>query len=141
MTVNWSEDLKIGIEIIDQQHRAFFEQRDKFMKQCTKILAEQGDTSQTREEIDELFYFLTDYFTTHFNDEEKLQQEHDYPYYEQHRKQHQDFIARVKKLKYEFLNNEEVDRELLEELKEQISNWFVNHISKKDTELKEYIEA
>ncbi|MGM0369130.1 MAG: bacteriohemerythrin [Bacillota bacterium] len=141
MTINWSQDLKIGVEKIDQQHQAFFQQRDKFMAACTKLLEKKGDSEETRTEIDELFYFLTDYFVTHFDDEEELQQKFDYPDYKQHHKQHQEFIKRVNELKYNFLNQDEVDLELLEELKEQITDWFVNHIAKTDTDLKEYIGA
>ena len=69
MTVNWDQDLEIGIEKIDSQHRAFFEQRDKFVTACTELLKEEGDSKATRNEIDNLFYFLTDYFKTHFDDE------------------------------------------------------------------------
>ena len=140
MAINWSDDLKIGVEKIDNQHRAFFEQRDKFVNKCSDLLAEQGDSSETRSEIDELFYFLTDYFMTHFNDEEKLQQKYDYPNYEAHQRKHKEFITRIKKLKYKFLNSEQLDQELLSDLEEQITDWFVNHISKTDKELKEYIK-
>jgi hemerythrin-like metal-binding protein len=105
------------------------------------LLEKKGDCEETRSEIDELFYFLTDYFGTHFDDEEELQQESNYPDYKEHHKQHQKFIKRVKELKYDFLNQEQVDLEMLDELKEQITDWFVNHIAKTDTDLKKYIGA
>ena len=108
MTVDWNQDLKLGIEKIDQQHRAFFEQRDRFVTSCTELLEKEGDSATTRDEIEELFYFLTDYFKTHFDDEEQLLQEKDYPYYEHHKTRHQKFIEEVQQIKYEFLENDKI---------------------------------
>jgi len=132
MTIEWNEDLKLGVEKIDHQHRAFFEQRNKFMAACTELLEEKDDPEVIRKEIDELFYFLTDYFLTHFNDEEEILKEADSPYYEEHKKHHQEFIKEVKKIKYDFLENEEIDIKLIRQLKDKITAWFVNHISKDD---------
>ena len=139
MTINWNQDLKIGIEKIDQQHQAFFEQRDKFVTACTELLEKEGDSEKTREEIDELFYFLTDYFKTHFSDEEELLQEKEYPYYEQHKKRHQKFIEEVQEIKYDFLQNEEIDIELVHKLKDKLTDWFVNHIAKEDKEIVKHL--
>ncbi|MBM7555441.1 bacteriohemerythrin [Halanaerobacter jeridensis] len=139
MTVNWSQDLEIGVEKIDRQHRAFFEQRDKFLNACTKLLEEEGDSKTTRDEIDELFYFLTDYFKTHFDDEEELLEEKEYPYYEQHQKRHRKFISEIQEIKYEFLQSEEIDIDLLHNLEEKITDWFVNHIAKEDKKIAEYL--
>lgn len=139
MTIEWNEDLELGVAVIDRQHRAFFEQRDKFFTASSKLLVEEGDTEKVREEIDELFYFLTDYFQTHFADEEELLEEKNFPDYERHKEEHQNFIEEVKGLKYKFLQNEEIDIELLQELNDKITDWFVNHISKKDKNIAEYL--
>ena len=139
MTVNWDQDLEIGIETIDSQHRAFFEQRDKFVTACTELLKEEGDSKATRNEIDNLFYFLTDYFKTHFDDEEELLQEREYPYYEEHKQRHRKFIQEVQEIKYEFLERDEIDIELVHQLKDKITDWFVNHIAKEDKKIAKYL--
>ncbi|MFO7819803.1 MAG: hemerythrin family protein [Halanaerobacter sp.] len=139
MTIEWNEDLELGVEVIDRQHRAFFEQRDKFFTASSKLLIEEGDTEKVRDEIDELFYFLTDYFQTHFADEEELLKENNFPHYERHKKEHQNFIEEVRELKYKFLQNEEIDIELLQDLNDKITDWFVNHISKKDKNIAEHL--
>lgn len=139
MTVNWSQDLKLGIKKIDQQHRSFFEQRDKFVRSCTELLAKEGDSAATRDEIEELFYFLTDYFKTHFEDEEQLLQEKNYPYYEQHQQRHKKFIEEVQQIKYEFLQNDEISVELVHQLKDKITDWFVNHIAKEDKKIVKHL--
>lgn len=132
MKTEWNEDLKLGVDKIDRQHRAFFEQRNKFMTACAELLEEKDDPEIIREEIDDLFYFLTDYFVTHFNDEEEILKEADSPYYEEHKKRHQEFIKEVEKIKYNFLDDEEINIELMRQLQEKITNWFVQHIAKDD---------
>ncbi|AGB42225.1 hemerythrin-like metal-binding domain-containing protein [Halobacteroides halobius DSM 5150] len=139
MTVNWNQGLELGIKKIDQQHRAFFEERDKFVTACTQLLKKERDSEINREKIAEVFYFLTDYFKTHFSDEEQLLQEKEYSYYEEHKQRHQKFIKEVQQIKYEFLQTDEINIELVHQLKDKITNWFVNHIAKEDKKIANHL--
>ncbi|TDX53218.1 bacteriohemerythrin [Orenia marismortui] len=137
MIIKWSDDLNIGIEKIDQQHKEIFTQSNYFLK---KIKEDKDNPAELKSNIEDLFYFLTDYFVTHFNDEERLQQKYNYPRYEQHKKVHHNFIERINQIKYSFWNEDHDIDYLKHEIKDEILVWLKDHIIKEDRLISEYIK-
>jgi len=138
MFVSWTNNLNIGIELIDKQHQEIFKQTNIFLK---KLDENKKDQEKTTETVEELFYFLSDYFVTHFNDEESLQLKYNYPRYKRHKEIHHNFINKITEIKYKFLNEEESIDELIEIIKDKIMNWLINHIAEEDTLISEYIQT
>ena len=64
MSLQWDESLVLGIEEIDNQHRAIFEQFEK--------LAEAVQQRKSNEFIEQLANLLLEYAHVHFNTEEKI---------------------------------------------------------------------
>ncbi|WP_018248927.1 bacteriohemerythrin [Orenia marismortui] len=137
MIIKWSDDLNIGIEKIDKQHKEIFTQSNYFLK---KIKEDKDNPTELKSNIEDLFYFLTDYFITHFNDEERLQQKYNYPRYEQHKKVHKNFIERINQIKYSFWNEDHDIDYLKHEIKDEILVWLKDHIIKEDRLISEYIK-
>lgn len=138
--MEWSSELNIGIDRIDKQHKELFKRANslvRFLEDHNKneILSQK----KLKGEIEDLFYFLTDYCITHFNDEEALQEEILYPNYKRHKKEHDDFVKRINKLKYSFFDEITEKSFLIEEIKEEIFLWLGRHISKEDKKIAKYI--
>ena len=97
MGVQWRESLSIGVEEIDRQHKELLHRFNLLLSAC-----EEGKGVQ---ELKSLLEFLNQYVQAHFSDEEAIQRLNNYPGYEEHQKEHDSFVARIKLLQTE------IDRE------------------------------
>lgn len=62
MAIEWTPDLSVGVELIDEQHKIWFEKANG--------LFEAGKERKAREYINTMIDFLDDYTKQHFKDEE-----------------------------------------------------------------------
>ncbi|MCK5235637.1 MAG: hemerythrin, partial [Deltaproteobacteria bacterium] len=83
MSFIWKDNLNIGHELIDSQHKAFYTKISEFNDSIDR-----GDTKG----IDDLFEYINAYVAEHFSVEEELMSEHGYPNMIEHKKQHAEFI-------------------------------------------------
>ena len=132
MGIQWRESLAIGVAEIDVQHKELLERFDKLLTAC-----EEGKGMQ---ELKNLLGFLNQYVLTHFSDEEALQRQHNYPGYEAHRKEHESFVARIRKLQVE-VDQEGVAVYHVIETNNLLFKWLINHISKVDKELGKFLKG
>ena len=132
MGIQWRESLSIGVEEIDRQHKELLQHFDRLLTAC-----EEG---QGKLELKNLLDFLSRYVVTHFGDEEAIQLHHNYPGYEAHRKEHDSFVARIRKLQDE-IGQEGVAVYHVIETNNLLFKWLINHISKVDKELGRYLKG
>ena len=126
----WKERFSIGVDKIDEQHQQLFEQVNKLISMT------QQNKSLTK--IKEVLDFLAEYTINHFETEEKIQQQYDYPDYEKHKKIHEDFVAQVKEAKSKVEAGEMGSADLVK-LNKIVSRWLVNHVKGIDQELGAHI--
>jgi hemerythrin len=131
----WRDNLKIGIEKIDQQHQELFKRFNEFMK-----IVRQNDYSQAEKEdkIIKTINFLNEYVVVHFNSEEVIQRNHNYPGYKEHHQAHEDFKADVADFKQEF-ENKEYDEDSLQRFSGKVLTWLLNHVADEDQKIANYI--
>ena len=115
--IEWSDDLSVGIEEIDEQHKilvglvarldhAIRSQRGS--QECASILGE-----------------LIEYTVIHFAVEESLMRLLDYPGYEAHKRTHAELVRQVVKLKAKIdSGHSNISFELMHFLRQ----WLVQHI-------------
>lgn len=130
MIYEWDEKLETGNEEIDNQHKQLIGMLNHL------IIAH--EEKKGPQELDRALHFLTAYTVLHFQDEEDLQKQYDYPEYEQHRSIHNDFKFVVKDLTDQ-LSQEGYTDALMEKTINIISGWLLNHIKGDDLKLAEYI--
>lgn len=131
MGIQWRDSLAIGIEVIDNQHKELLLRFDRLLKAC-----EEGRGSV---ELKKLLSFLEEYVLTHFRDEEAFQRLHRFPGYHEHCAQHAYFEAKIKDLRAETnLAGFSVHHVL--ETNNLLLKWLLNHISKVDKELGNFIK-
>lgn len=125
----WTEQLNIGIEVIDQQHRRIVE----YINQLDD--ARTNDLSQ--EEISCLINELVDYTISHFGFEEIMQEEAKYPFIKSHKKVHELFAQRVAEYQTRFNKGEDVSKAL----SSMLVTWLFNHIKRDDVDYVETVKA
>lgn len=130
MGIAWQENLAVGVDTIDDQHKELLRRFDSLLQACNK--------GRGREELVRLLNFLNEYVICHFRDEEKLQQDCGYPGYSSHCQEHDHFIERLKGLQKE-LAVEGASLPVVIRTNNVMLDWLINHIAKSDTKIGEFL--
>jgi hemerythrin len=83
--VEWTEQLSVGVDEIDAQHRELYRRVDRFLA----ALAEKRGAA----ELEPLVRYLGDYVREHFAEEQRLMEFCFYPALGEHLEEHQGFEA------------------------------------------------
>ena len=128
--IAWSPDLETGNEAIDSQHKELFK--------LTSDLVEACENNKGQEVLGDTLNFLASYTVKHFADEEMLQAVNNYPDYENHKKLHENFKAKVVELIDQYQkDSKSVD--LRTQINTTIVRWLLTHIKKEDFRIAEHI--
>ena len=122
--LEWTDELSVGIELIDKQHM--------ILVRAINLLAMAIEKNSERELLAAIFETLADYTVTHFSYEEELFDHFGYPDSEQHKKTHEALLEKVVALKTEFDNGEE---NLGPEVLKFLVDWLTTHIMGTDKQL------
>lgn len=133
MSITWREELSIGVEQIDSQHKELLARFDMLLNACK--------SGRGRDELLHLMNFLDEYVVTHFRDEEVLQKQSGYPDYEAHRAEHAAFVTRVKDLKNKMTKDGEITIEHTLDTNKLLMDWLLRHITKRDREVGKHIRS
>lgn len=128
--MKWSDDLSVGVDMIDSQHKSLINAVNELFDACSKGLG--------RKKISETMEFMKKYTVTHFGDEEKLQQKYNYPDYSNHKKYHAEFVKKVVEYS-DKLDKEGANIALVAEFNAFVTNWLIYHISREDKKIGQYI--
>jgi len=132
MGISWREDLSVGVEQIDSQHKELLVRFDLLLTAC-----KQGKGS---EEVLHLLTFLDEYVVRHFGDEEVLQRDSGFPDYVDHHREHEAFIARLAELKNRMHTDGSVQLDHVLDTNKLLLDWLIRHISVRDRELGRHLK-
>lgn len=130
--LTWCKEYEIGVENIDNEHKDIIENFEKLYN-----LMSQG---HGHEFFHELASFLENYVNVHFEHEEILQKELNYPEHEAHKKLHDDFKEHVSKIILQHTEHGITNNELIK-LNLFIKDWIINHILVEDKKLGRFING
>lgn len=130
--IEWTPDLAVGHEAIDDQHKKLFKAADD--------LAEAMWQGRGIEEVGKTVDFLLQYTRTHFQDEERLMTSHDYPGFAVQKRAHEKFTSDIEALRDQLSSGKPALEESSKVLN-KVCDWFRTHIRTLDTELGAYIKA
>lgn len=135
-TIKWTDQFKLGIEEMDDQHFELITRVNRL------IIAHQEEENIAV--IEDLLTFLKSYIVEHFGAEEHLQRQYHSPDYQNHRKEHFDFVQIVgqfeqafKQTKYCTVNGD--CKDLLLKMNGQLVEWLTKHIQESDRKVAEHI--
>lgn len=123
----WSGDLSVNDENIDNQHKHIF----IILDQLNRLLPEDAKNDQ----FARLLTDLTEYGLTHLKEEEKFMAKNQYPGLEEHKKVHKAYLVKIAMFNIKF--SETSQQEVIDFLK----NWWFKHISKMDMQYRDFIDS
>lgn len=132
MRLEWSPQLAVGVELIDEQHRELFKRMNDLRIAMT--------SGRAREEIPKLLDFLTDYVVAHFRAEERIMSRSGYPSYIEHRDLHNAFSTEFFELRQE-IDVRGYSPSLVIRFNQKLSDWLVEHIMKVDKNLGGFLQT
>ncbi len=130
----WKEKYKVGVDLIDEQHKELFNRLSNFIQ----IVQNETSWDEKIETVKETLTFMQEYVVFHFDAEEELQENVDYPKIDEHKKIHGDFKEGINDYVSTF-EKEGFDEEKIQELSAKLMTWLIMHVGKTDQELGKYI--
>ena len=125
----WTQNLSVGVAIIDDQHKKLFEMADQ--------LFEAGRNHKGKEQVGDMLRFLDAYTKKHFSEEEAYMLSIGYRDLAVQKKAHSDFMQQLASLKKEY---EETGGSIavIINANQMVVNWLISHISVQDKKIGEY---
>ncbi|NJB69300.1 hemerythrin [Desulfobaculum xiamenense] len=113
----WRDEYATGVPAMDAQHKELLLAADRVYHALIQ--------GRSRADLEEFVNFLVAYAKAHFDDEEQLMREHDYPDLETHHRHHMRLMEEVEAHLAAFRSGElQLDAEFMEFVKD----WLINHI-------------
>ncbi len=118
----WTDDLSIGIESIDEQHKVLFSLIDQLQEAMSR--------GESRTVLEDIFQGLIDYTDKHFKVEEEMFKEFEYDDIEGHLAYHAEFVDKMASLKEQFDDNSNFMIGV--DVMQFLTDWLVTHIQGTD---------
>ena len=132
MFYEWDATLETGNEAIDKQHKELFT--------VLNALIAAYERGGKADELNTAIEFLTVYVLKHFSDEEKLQEEYEYPDIKNHKIYHNEFKKTVSDLTQR-LKNEGYTDAIVKLTIKTMADWLTHHIKSDDFRLAAHIQS
>jgi len=122
----WQEEYSVGHEIVDQEHRRLFELANVILA----IDNPNGQIKLVKDSVKELF----EYMKVHFENEESLMREIDFPLLDEHATEHKKIVKDMN----EVLRKCKCLDDLVGVLKRCMFEWVIKHIMEDDKKIGEH---
>jgi hemerythrin len=129
MAVQWDDTFRLGIPVIDAQHKRLILSLNEF----SHILRE-GCSSR---DVEEFLQRIEHYTVRHFVLEEKYMAESNYPGLEKQRQAHQSFISRLELIVAQFEKGG-LSAAVINSLRHELAEWIGSHVTGLDLEFGAY---
>lgn len=128
----WKSDLTVGVEALDTDHKAFFD--------LAAVLhdAQSADPAEHAMVVRSAMDLLDEYVFGHFLREERAMEKAGYPDLEEHRRQHEDFAAKIAGVATAYGGG---DASVADRLPELVVDWLTDHIALSDSKYKGWLTA
>ena len=130
--LEWRDEFLVGYRDIDDQHRELLANINKLAAAIAS-----GDASG----VDEILAFLGEYVHFHFDNEEKIMREIDYPLMKDHVNEHQKLIKQFIRLQAAISGGMQDPLYLGFQIQLFLFDWFANHTTKTDRHLGRFIRG
>jgi hemerythrin-like metal-binding protein len=128
IALKWENKYSVGDEILDEQHKQWFKLLND-IREAIKV-------GQTNNILAECIQRLDDYSAHHFKTEEKYMEENQFPYLEEHKHQHEEFLTKLSSFKVDFDPEKSLSAFNILEF---LINWISFHVLESDKEYASYI--
>lgn len=129
--IDWSPQYEVGIELIDHDHQKLVGMLNQVISAANFHMGESYIIGVIGE--------LIDYTKYHFEREEGLMKENNYPDLEAHIQQHREMVAQVEAFSKRINANPNCEDDVCMEVYRYLRSWLINHITHTDKELGSYL--
>jgi hemerythrin len=128
----WNKEYSVDVHEIDIQHREIMTLINHTINHCT------GDPAEERKYFDKVINTTIQYLSNHFETEEKILCKTKYETYEEHKKEHDIFLKKVKGIREDI---KEGKKKLnLFEFAVYLKEWALSHILSYDKGAEKYFK-
>ena len=121
----WDDSLLIGIEELDYEHKALIEDINRLHAELTR----NTDRSVIAKCLGDVHLRMQ----AHFALEEHVMKEHKYAFFDEHKREHDEFLEDYMECMMKFLNGaEDSSRDPIEAC---LKEWVINHITTSDKKM------
>lgn len=132
MAIEWTEDLSVGVAVIDNQHKELFTKVNQLLDACNQ--------GKGKESIGEIIKFLGEYVVEHFSYEEEYMKKFNYPQFANHKENHAQFIKDFLELKNKF-ETDGAQSYIVIMVNRVVVNWLISHIRNVDKSLGAFLKV
>jgi hemerythrin len=132
----WKDKYKIGVDLIDQQHKELFKRVSDF----TQTIRNEENWEAKLDKVKETMSFMKDYVIVHFNEEEVYQEQINYPELEEHKHAHAKFKEGIDNY-VKIFEEEGFNEEKIQEFGGKLMAWLIMHVGKMDQKIGEYVKS
>ena len=121
----WNDSFLIGIEELDHEHKVLIDDINKLHEE----MLGNEDKSELNKCLGEIYMHMQ----AHFALEERVMKRHEYPYYDEHKQEHEVFLEDYTECMVQFLNGADIS--VKNPIEECLKQWIVNHITTSDKKM------
>jgi len=131
--LEWDDKYSLGIDKFDNQHKELFE----YINELRDIMM--GNRSEDM--IEHTFKSILNFTMTHFLEEEIFLFKNEYPDYENHKREHDNFMNEVKGLYVQSKADKSNSKIISAEITGVLTEWIQVHIVKTDKDYVDYFRS
>jgi hemerythrin len=128
--LDWNDKFSVTIRKFDDQH--------KKLVGMVNQLHDAMKVGKGREVLGDILQSLAQYTITHFGDEEQLMKLHNYPEYEEHKKEHNNLVLHVKETLEAHRQGKNI---LTQNIMEFLKKWLTDHILDSDKKYGPFLKS
>jgi len=121
----WDESFLIGIEELDHEHKVLMDD--------IKTLHEELTRHDQKSEIEKCLGDIYARMQAHFALEEHVMKEHEYEFFDEHKREHDELLDSFTEYMLQFLNDADVSTSITVE--GPLKHWVLNHIITSDKKM------
>ncbi len=125
MLFMWDDSFLIGIEELDHEHKGLIDDINKLHQELTG----NNDRSEIKRCLGEIYVRME----AHFALEERVMKVHEYEYFNEHKREHDDLLESFTECMMQFLNGADISSK--NPIEECLRQWVVDHITTSDKKM------
>jgi len=123
--IDWDDSFLIGIEELDYEHKVLI----KDINRLHQELARQNEKSEIEKCLGDIYARMQ----AHFALEEHVMKEHEYKFYDEHKREHERLLDSYSGYMIQILNDTAVS--FSNSIEDTLSHWVLNHILSSDKKM------
>jgi len=127
--LQWDDSFLIGIDELDYEHKILLSDINRFHEELVG--------HEEKSEIERCLGEIYTRMQSHFALEEHFMKDHDYPFFEEHKKEHEKLLDTYTEYMVQFLNDSGTSSGL--RIDDNLKEWIVSHILSSDKKMSQMV--